>query len=82
MIINIINLEGFAVGEAKNYAPVSAYGHRPKSLQLTFERMQPEPRHVHIGNMSGGIEAGKNVAQFFRVFADHASRIGAFIEAS
>jgi hypothetical protein len=81
MVIDIINVQNFAVGEAKYHSPVSANGHPPKSFELAFERMQPEPRQVQIGNIARGIKAGENVAQFFGVFAKHSARVIGFIKA-
>jgi hypothetical protein len=82
VVVDIINVQGFTVDEPKNYPPISANGHRPKPFELTFERMQPETCQVHIPNISGGIEAGKDIAQFFRVFGNHASRLVTLIETS
>ena len=36
--------------------------------------MKAEARQVHICRRGGSIETRKNVAQFFRVLADHAAR--------
>ena len=81
MVIDIINVQGFAVGEAKNHSPVSANGHRPESFELAFEWMQPEPRQIQIRNIARGIQAGENVAQLFCVFANHSARVVGFIKA-
>jgi hypothetical protein len=43
--------------------------------------MKPKPRHVHIGNRSGGIEPRQNVTQLHRVFGNHAARVVFLVEA-
>jgi hypothetical protein len=43
--------------------------------------MQPESGQVHVRNIARSIETRENVTKLFRVFADHAARVGIFVEA-
>jgi hypothetical protein len=82
VVVDIINVQGFTVDEPKNYPPISANCHRPKPFELAFERMQPKTCYVHISDISGGIKAGKNIAQFFRVFGNYSPGLVTLIKAS
>jgi len=58
--------------KAKNHPPVGPNSHRPKAFHLSFERMQPESRQVHVGNRRGGMKRRQNIpklANMFRVYA-------------
>ena len=68
MVIDIINVQYIAVGKAENNPPVGANRHGPKTFLPAIERMQSKPRHVHIRNRTGGIEAHQDVTQLFCVF--------------
>jgi hypothetical protein len=81
MVIDIVNVPGFAIGEAKDDSPVRANSHCPKPPEFAFERMQPESGQVHIRNIACGIKTREDVAQFFRVFRVHATRVIVFTQA-
>jgi hypothetical protein len=73
MVIDIINIERLALGEAENHTPVGTNRYRPKAFQLALERMQPEARQVHISDRTCSIKARENVPQLFGVFPYHAT---------
>src|SRR5579862_7673895 len=74
MVIDIINVLRAAV-EAEGNPLVGANGHGPKTLHLAFERVQPEPRQVHVGNAWGGMKRRQNISQFADVFRVYAARV-------
>jgi hypothetical protein len=80
MVIDVVNLQSIPFDKAEYHSPVRANGNGPKAFQLPLEGMQPEPRQVHIRSRTGSIETRENVTQFFRVLADHASRVVVFVE--
>jgi hypothetical protein len=55
MVIRIIDVKGVGGNEAENHPPVCTYRYREKTLELAFERMQPETRHIHIGHDAGRV---------------------------
>jgi hypothetical protein len=81
MVIDIINVQDFAVGEAKYHSPVSANGNRPKSSELAFKRMQAKPWQLQIRNVACCIKAGKNVTQLVQMFDNYSARVIIFIKA-
>jgi hypothetical protein len=82
MVVDVFNVRHIAISDAKNHTPVRANAHRPQPSQFAFERMQPKPWQVHIGNVGRDIKAGKNVAQLFSVFCMHSARVIIFMETS
>ena len=61
MVIDVVNVQDIAIGDAKNHMPVRANGHRPQPSEFAFERMQPKPWQVHVRNIARGIKPGQNV---------------------
>jgi len=60
-------------GKPENYPPVCANRYRPKTFFSTFERVQPETRHVHIGDSWNRIEPRENIASLLGVLGDDAA---------
>ena len=56
MIIQIVNVKDVAVFKTKNH------GHRPKSIALTLELVQPESRQIQISWMRCGIKNAQDQA--------------------
>jgi len=81
VVVQIINVECITVGEAKNHPPVCANRHGPTTFPLTFERMQPETWHIHIGRCAGRVETRENITQLNDVFSGHAARVVVFVKA-
>ena len=54
VIIDVIDILG-AVVKAENHTPVGTDGDSPNAFLPAFERMQPEPRQIHLGNGWGGV---------------------------
>lgn len=44
--------------------------------------MQPEARHIHVGNRTGSIETRENVTQLFRVIGNDPARVVVFMQPS
>jgi hypothetical protein len=78
VVIDIINVLGVALGKTENHPPVSPNGHGPKTFHLAFERMQPKPRQVHMGNGRRGMERSQNIPQLGDVFPVYAARVVLF----
>jgi hypothetical protein len=80
VVVQIINVEGIVVRKSEDHTPVRADRYRPKSFHLTLERMQPESRHIHIGDRAGRVQTRKNVAQSDEVFSDYAAMVVVFVK--
>src|SRR5271155_1153250 len=78
MIIDEVNIKGFAVLEPKDYAPVRAHGERPKALEVALQRVQPEGRQIEVADTQRRVEQGQNLADFPRMFSVDASGIVIF----
>jgi hypothetical protein len=74
VVIDIINILRVAV-KAENHLPVGPNGHGSKTFHLAFERMQPEPRHVHMGNGWGGMKRCQNIPQLANMVGVYAARV-------
>jgi hypothetical protein len=81
MVIDVIDIQCFAIGETKHHAPVGADRYGLEALQVALERVQAKTRKVHVGNVAGGVKARDNVAQFLHVFGRDAARIVVIPEA-
>ena len=79
VVIDIINILR-AVVKAKNHAPVGAYCNSPEAFHLALERMQPEPRQIHVGNGAGGVKRRQNIPQLANMFRVYAARMALFKE--
>jgi hypothetical protein len=77
VVVNIINVLRVAV-KTENYPPVGSDSHCPKAFQLTFEPMQPKPRHIHVFNGRRGMKRSQNIPQLVNVFRVNAARIVVF----
>ncbi len=64
--------------KAENHSPVGARGNRPKAFRRAFERMQPEPRQIHVGNGSDGVKRCRNIPQLANMLRVNATRIVLF----
>jgi hypothetical protein len=81
VVIQIVNVKRVGVGQAKYHPPICANRYRPKSFELTFERMQPKAGHIHIGHTPGRVEPRENIAQLNDVFGNNAAWVVAFMKA-
>jgi len=75
MVIDVIDVHHVAVRKAKDHPSIGPNRHSPKTPKFALERVQPEPRQVHIRNRTGSIETHQNVSQLRRVLSNHAARI-------
>jgi len=53
-----------AIVKTENHPPVGPNSHGPKAFHLTFERMQPKPRQVHMTNSRRGVKRRQNTRSF------------------
>lgn len=60
MIVDVVNVECFAVFESKNQSPVPTYRHRPESGESACQRMKSKTWERHILNRHGGIQDAKD----------------------
>jgi hypothetical protein len=56
MIVDVVNIEGFAFFESKDDSPVSAYRHGPESRKLASQPMKAKTRQCHVLNSYGGVQ--------------------------
>jgi len=77
VVIDIINVLRAAV-KAKNHPPVGAYCNGPEAFRRAFERMQSEPRQIHVGDGSGGVKRRQNIPKLADVFRVYAARVVLF----
>jgi len=77
VVIDIINVLR-AVVKAEHHPPVGPDSYGPEAFHLASERMQPEPRHVHMGNGWGGVKRCQNIPQLTNMFRIYAARIVQF----
>jgi hypothetical protein len=56
MIVEVIDIECFAVLESKNDSPVSTYRHGPESGKLSGQSMKAETRERNILNLHRGVQ--------------------------
>src|SRR6266851_8393915 len=59
VVIDVINGDGITVCKPEDHPPVRPNRNRPKAFQLSLERMQPEPRQVHIRSSPPWHRVGK-----------------------
>jgi len=79
MVIDIIDILRVVV-ETEDHPPVGLDGHGPKAFHLAFERMQTEPRQVHVGNSWGGVKSRQNIPQLANMFRVNAAWVIVFKE--
>src|ERR1700687_1554954 len=77
VVIDIINILR-AVVKTENHPPVCPDRYRPEAFQLASERMQPEPRHIHMGNGWGSVKRRQNIPQLANMLRVYAPRIAFF----
>src|ERR1035441_9649611 len=77
VVIDIINVLR-AIVKAENHPPVGAYRDGPEAFRRAFERMQPEPRQIHVGNGWGGVKRCQNIPQLSNMFRAYAARVVLF----
>jgi hypothetical protein len=77
VVIDIIYVLRVTV-KAENHPPVGPDSYGPKTFHRSFERMQPEPRHVHMGNGWGSVKRRQNITQLADVFRVYAARVVLF----
>ena len=61
MIVDEVDIPGFAIAEAENNPPICAHGQSPKALQVTLQLMQPKGRAIEIGDLFGSIEQSEDL---------------------
>ncbi len=74
VVIDIINVRR-AIIKTENHPPVGPDSYGPKAFPLTFERVQPETRQVHMNNGRGGMQRGENITQFVGMFPVYPARV-------
>ena len=81
MIVNIINIPRIAFDEAENDPPIRTDSNRPKTLEVTFERVQAKAWDVHIRDRSRSIKTRENVPQPIRMLANQTAGIAVLVKA-
>jgi hypothetical protein len=73
MIIHIVDINGMAVIEAERNTPIPGDRYSPIARKASLERMQAEPRNVHIIRPAAAVQYRKNIAKFFNMRRGHPS---------
>ena len=60
MVAEQIDVEGIAILEPEDDAPVVGNLHRPEALQLDLERVEPEAGGIHIGHGRRSIQTAQD----------------------
>lgn len=81
MIIDEIDIEGVAVLEAEDQTPVAAHAHRPEATQLPCQRVQDEPRQVHVLDLRGPLQPGQDAPDALHLLRTDLARVAPFDEA-
>jgi hypothetical protein len=55
MVVDKINIKGFAVLETENNSPVGAHRYGPKAFEVAGQRMKPKSRNVDVADLLCGI---------------------------
>ena len=80
VVIDIIDVLRSVI-KTKNHPPVSAYCNGPKAFHLALERMQPETRQIHMGNVGSGLKSRKNIPELIDMFRIYTARVVLFEKA-
>ncbi len=67
MIIDQVDVEGVLAVEAENDAPVGAQRDRPKTLQVSLQRMQAKARNRHVLRTARLVQAGQDAGDLVGV---------------
>src|SRR6266849_4637654 len=78
MVIQQIDLEYVPVLETEDDAPVRPHLHRPETLQVAGQWVQPETMHVDILDLLGDVQRTEDVLYLLDVLRVHASSVAAF----
>ena len=77
VVIDIIYVRR-AIIKTENHPPVGPDRHSPKTFHLAFERMQPKPRLIQVGNGWGGMKGRQNIPLFLGIFGVYTAWIVPF----
>lgn len=82
MIVDIVYLCGYALGEAEDDTPVRADSDGPESDSVSGELMQSEPWEIHVLDRRGCVEARQDVAELLKMLLEDAAWIIRLVQAS
>src|SRR6185437_3907318 len=82
MVIDIIDVYGIAIFKAKRYPPIRGNPDRPMAFALSFERMQPKARKIHVARSNGMIQCRQNVPKPVDMRSGDALRRFSVVESS
>jgi hypothetical protein len=74
VVIDIIYVLHVTV-KAEHYPPVGPDSYGPKTFHRAFERMQPEPRQIHVDGGLSSVKRRQNIPQLGDVFRVYAARV-------
>jgi hypothetical protein len=80
VIIDVVNVNDFAVLESKNNSPIAAYRHGPESRKLASQPMKSKRWQRHILNSYCGVQDAKNQPESLSVLRHDASVASGFEE--
>ncbi len=80
MIIQIIDLEGVALLETENHAPIPRDLHRIKAVQLSFEHVQAPTGRIELLGPIGRIERSQDTGESLNMVLLDPTRIALFKE--
>ena len=80
MVVDQVDVMGMAGIEAENDTPISSDSHSPKPGQIALERMQPEPRQVHLSDLIGLIETRENALNLVNLIRPELAPIALLVQ--
>ena len=80
LAIEMVDVDGVAVLEAKDDASVGAHRHSPAAGGASLQRVKPKPRVVHVVRAHGRVEPGEDVADSAAVLRTDPPFFAAFHE--
>ena len=80
VIVDQIDIEGVAVLEAENNAPVTGHGHAPKTSQIASKPMQAITWQIEIFRIPRLVEQTKDILYPFQEVWGHLAPLAALIK--
>ena len=80
MIVEVVDVDRLTLLEPEGDSPIAGHQHRKVTLQLAFERVQPQAREIQILRPAATIQQGQNVSQLLQMLRCYSSRRPTVVE--
>jgi len=67
MVIDVVDVDREPIRESEGYPPISGYRDGVVSLQFALQRMEPEPRQIHIVRTLASIKHRQNISELLEM---------------